>query len=134
MFSSIAEEPQVLNPCVPSPCGPNSRCQVINESPSCSCLPEFLGSPPNCKPECISNSECSTHLACISQKCRDPCPGSCGPNSECRVISHTPMCVCSYGFVGDPFIQCVPKPGKNYEIVISYCNLLTNDTKKLFKI
>lgn len=123
MFSSIAEEPQVLNLCVPSPCGPNSRCQVINESPSCSCLPEFLGSPPNCKPECISNSECSTHLACISQKCRDPCPGSCGPNSECRVISHTPMCVCSYGFVGDPFIQCVPKPGKNYEIVISYCNL-----------
>ncbi len=98
------EEPQ--NPCTPSPCGPNSQCKEINGSPSCSCLPEFTGSPPNCRPECVSNSECPNHLACTNQKCRDPCPGLCGSNAECRVISHTPNCVCLPGYVGDPFSRC----------------------------
>lgn len=65
-----------------------------------------MGSPPNCKPECVSNSECPNHLACINEKCKDPCPGTCGLNSECRVISHTPNCVCLAGFTGDPFNQC----------------------------
>lgn len=80
---------------------------MVGSSPSCSCLPEFVGVPPNCKPECISNSECSYSLACINQKCRDPCPGTCGVNAECRVVSHTPNCVCISGYVGDPFLQCV---------------------------
>lgn len=98
-----------MNPCQPSPCGPNSQCREIGDAPSCSCLPEFVGTPPNCKPECISNTECPNHLACISQKCRDPCPGSCGQNSECKVLSHTPNCVCISGYVGNPFISCQPK-------------------------
>lgn len=67
----------------------------------------MIGSPPNCRPECLSNSECSSHLACINQKCKDPCPRVCGNNAECRVISHTPMCYCSSGFTGDPFSQCL---------------------------
>jgi len=101
------EEPvEVKNPCNPSPCGPNSQCREINGQPSCSCLPEFVGAPPNCKPECISNSECPNNLACISQKCKDPCPGICGQNAECRVISHTPNCVCLPGYVGNPFAIC----------------------------
>lgn len=112
-FLYVAEkQPVVTNLCKPSPCGPNSQCRIVNDAPSCSCLPEFIGSPPNCKPECISNSQCSTQLACINQKCRDPCPGSCGVNAECRVISHTPMCVCISGFVGDPFVQCDLKQRK----------------------
>lgn len=94
------------DPCKPSPCGPNSECRVINESPSCSCLPEFIGSPPNCKPECISNSECASQLACINRKCKNPCPGICGLNAECSVISHTPNCVCILGYYGDPFSHC----------------------------
>lgn len=104
------EEPVVVipsNPCVPSPCGPNSQCKVSGESPSCSCLPEFIGSPPSCRPECVSNAECASHLACISQKCKDPCPGVCGANAECRVVSHTPNCICLSGYVGDPFTQCI---------------------------
>lgn len=110
MCVPIPQEPEApKNPCQPSPCGPNAFCQVINNSPSCSCLPEFSGIPPNCRPECVSNGECSTNLACINQKCRDPCPGSCGANAECRVISHTPMCVCMAGFTGDPFTQCAIK-------------------------
>lgn len=105
----IIIEPDIVvqvDPCRPSPCGPNSECRPVGDSPSCSCLPEFIGSPPNCKPECVSNTECSSHLACINRKCKDPCPGICGLNTECKVISHTPNCVCLSGYFGDPFTQC----------------------------
>lgn len=95
-----------IDPCRPSPCGPNSQCRPVGDSPSCSCLAEYIGSPPNCRPECSSNTDCSNNLACIQQKCKDPCPGLCGANAECRVISHSPMCVCLIGFEGDPFSQC----------------------------
>lgn len=101
------------NPCEPTPCGPNSQCRVISDTPSCSCLSEFVGAPPNCRPECVSNSECPSRQACVNQKCRDPCPGSCGANAECRVVSHTPMCVCPNDYTGDPFTQCVSRPRKN---------------------
>lgn len=30
----------------------------------------------------------------------------CGLNAECRVISHTPICICATGYTGDPFISC----------------------------
>lgn len=77
-------------------------------------MPEFVGSPPNCRPECISNSECASNLACVNNKCKDPCPGSCGSNTECRVVSHTAMCVCLIGYEGDPFIQCTLKQSKTF--------------------
>lgn len=110
----LEEEPAVAptNPCQPSPCGPHSQCKVTGNSPSCSCLPEYSGSPPHCRPECISNNECPNHLACINQKCKDPCPGVCASNAECRVISHTPNCLCPMGYIGDPFSQCIIKPRK----------------------
>lgn len=95
-----------INPCQPSPCGAYSECRPVGDSSSCSCLRDYIGSPPNCKPECVSNAECSNHLACINQKCKDPCPGLCGVNAECRVISHSAVCTCITGFIGDPFTQC----------------------------
>lgn len=100
---------QPTNPCQPSPCGPNAACRPIGDSPSCSCIATFIGQPPNCRPECISNSQCENHLACINQKCKDPCPGLCGANAECRVFSHTAMCTCIAGYQGDPFSQCAIK-------------------------
>jgi hypothetical protein len=66
----------------------------------------MIGSPPHCRPECINNAECPSNQACINQKCKDPCPGSCGANAECRVVSHTPVCICLAGYSGDPFTQC----------------------------
>lgn len=126
LYLSLSEEPVVTiptNPCQPSPCGPNAQCKVVGESPSCSCLPDFLGAPPNCRPECVSSSECSSHLACINLKCTDPCPGVCGVNSECRVVSHTPNCVCLPGFVGDPFTQCSPQIGTELLTVNHDCNV-----------
>lgn len=98
------------NPCVPSPCGPNSQCRVIGNTPACSCLPNYIGRPPNCRPECTINAECPGNLACINERCKDPCPGSCGYHATCIVVSNTPHCSCEPGFTGDPFTGCTPIP------------------------
>lgn len=101
-----------VNPCQPSPCGPNSECVVRGEYPACSCHPTFVGAPPNCRPECTINPECSSALACVNQKCRDPCPGACGSNAKCNVVNHTPVCSCLPGYIGDPFTGCLLQQGK----------------------
>lgn len=94
------------DPCKPSPCGPNSVCKILNEQAVCSCIPEYHGTPPNCRPECIISSECANNRACIKQKCMDPCLGQCGINSKCLVINHSPICTCMEHFTGDPFSRC----------------------------
>ena len=104
----IAIEPDVAeDPCDPNPCGPNSN-PPINGGVrcECSCRPQMIGSPPNCRPECVINSDCNSNLACISRKCQDPCPGLCGTNAYCRVRNHIPICICNQGFNGDPFSFC----------------------------
>lgn len=102
--------PVPTNPCVPSPCGANSECRAVGNVPSCSCTVGYTGSPPNCRPECVINPECPSNLACIREKCTDPCPGSCGFAAQCSVVNHTPMCICPEGYTGDPFTSCTPKP------------------------
>lgn len=97
------------NPCTPSPCGPNSQCRNVNEQAVCSCLPNFIGAPPNCRPECVVSSECSSDKACINQKCRDPCPNTCGLGAQCSTRNHSPICACPPGFTGDPFTKCSPQ-------------------------
>lgn len=105
---------EVGNPCVPSPCGPNSQCRVIGSQAACSCMPNYMGRAPNCRPECTSNAECTSNLACKNERCIDPCPGSCGSNANCKVVLHNPVCTCIIGYVGDPFTQCslLPPPRK----------------------
>ena len=116
---SVAIEPVIADdPCDPNPCGPNSlpprdiggRCQ-------CNCMPEMIGSPPNCRPECVINSDCPSDKACISRKCQDPCPGLCGQNAYCRVRNHIPICVCNQGYEGDPFSRCTRITSKPSQIV-----------------
>lgn len=99
-------------PCKLNPCGPNSQCRPRGDESVCTCLSDFIGSPPNCRAECVSNSECSNHLACINKKCQDPCVGSCGANANCHVVSHTPMCSCINDYTGDPFTQCILRERK----------------------
>lgn len=99
-------KPAPINHCVPSPCGPYSECRDLGGAPSCSCRETYIGTPPNCRPECISSNECASNLACIREKCKDPCPGSCGTNAECTVQNHTPICTCINGYIGDPFVTC----------------------------
>ncbi|EFX65777.1 hypothetical protein DAPPUDRAFT_229540, partial [Daphnia pulex] len=112
--SPVVEEgtlrPIPPNPCTPNPCGPNSQCQAVSGQAECGCLSNMIGSAPNCRPECILNSDCPASSACVNQKCVDPCPGTCGSNSECRVVNHSPVCSCAAGFTGNAFNDCRPVP------------------------
>lgn len=99
--------PEIINPCNPSPCGVNAQCKERNGAGSCVCLPEYIGNPyEGCRPECSVNSDCPSNKACISNKCKDPCPGTCGQNANCQVINHLPSCTCIPGYTGDPFRRC----------------------------
>ena len=109
-FNFSAVIPEEINPCQPSPCGPYSECREINNAAACSCIPNYIGSPPNCRPECVTNSQCSRTEACIQEKCVDPCVGLCGINAECKVVNHSPYCVCPSGYEGDAFDRCLPIP------------------------
>lgn len=100
-----------VNPCLPSPCGPFSDCRDVGGIPSCTCLPNYIGAPPGCRPECTINADCPSNLACINQKCKDPCPGSCGINAQCFVKNNMPICTCLDNYVGDAFREC-KIPGK----------------------
>lgn len=98
---------ELTQPCNPSPCGANTVCKERNNVGSCSCLPEYFGDPyVGCKPECVTNSDCNRDRACIQNKCKDPCPGLCGPNAICKTHNHNPSCYCREGFTGDPLRVC----------------------------
>lgn len=93
-------------PCNPSPCGPNSNCRDNAGQAVCSCQLGYLGTPPNCRPECVVNSECALDKACINNKCADVCDFTCGIGAVCHANNHSPICACPSGFTGDPFTQC----------------------------
>ena len=109
-------------PCQPSPCGANAVCQVLNGHEACSCLPGYFGPPPNCRPECVINSECPANKACIQLKCGNPCIGTCGINAKCDVVNHNAICSCPYDYTGDPFSQCYPKPPPIEPVELEVCN------------
>lgn len=107
-FSFYAVTFATLNtPCSPSPCGANAVCKESNGAGSCTCLPDYVGNPyDGCRPECTKGSDCLANLACIRNKCKDPCPGICGPNAICQVVDHIPSCSCLPKYTGDPFSYC----------------------------
>lgn len=103
-------ETETADPCSPSPCGVHAECQNRHGLASCSCLPNYLGSPPNCHPECVTDQECLSSKVCFKEKCVDPCPGLCGRNAQCLVVDHVSICSCLEGYNGDPFAQCALQP------------------------
>lgn len=103
-------ETEYVNPCVPSPCGLNARCETVGNAYSCTCLPNYFGQPPNCRPECTIDADCRGDRACFNNKCRDPCPGTCGLNALCNTINHAPICTCMETYTGDPYRSCYPNP------------------------
>lgn len=109
---------EITSPCVPSPCGANARCQERNGAGACMCLPNFFGDPyVGCRPECVVNSDCASNLACIQEKCKDPCPGTCGQYAECYVNNHLPVCNCYNGYTGDPYVYCSIIPNKDSKLL-----------------
>lgn len=110
-----------INPCEPTPCGPNSECHVVSQRAACSCRAGYLGTPPACRPQCAVNSDCPTNRACINQKCKDPCIHSCGLDALCHVVSHNPICMCPENFPeGDPFIRCYKKSKYIFNFCINF--------------
>lgn len=107
---SVSQKPHMSpsDPCLPSPCGLYAECRNVGGSSSCACQTGYVGSPPNCRPECTINSECPSNQACINEKCQDPCLGACGLNAQCTVFNHVAQCSCVERYNGDPFTQCVP--------------------------
>ena len=128
--------PVIPDPCVPNPCGPNSNPpRNIGGQCQCSCLPEMIGSPPNCRPECVVNSDCPSDKACIRQKCQDPCPGLCGLNAYCSVRNHVPICICNQGYIGDPFSQCRRPPSKSSAVILfNGCSLLRETNPQIWPL
>ncbi|RZF34371.1 hypothetical protein LSTR_LSTR008910 [Laodelphax striatellus] len=61
-------------------------------------------------PECVINQDCTRDKACFNQKCRDPCVDACGLNAICQVVNHNAICSCPPGFVGEPRLECRPRP------------------------
>lgn len=106
------------DPCVEfEPCQKPSYCEVVPSSPVrtmiCICPEGYVSSgPATCKPTvpiqpvgCLADSDCAADRACINSICRDPC--NCGPNAECRIKDHKPVCSCAQGYEGNPEIECV---------------------------
>lgn len=109
----IVRQLETLQPCRPDPCGSNAVCRERSGAGSCTCLAGYSGDPYlGCRPECVLNADCPRHLACDRNKCKDPCPGTCGAHATCRVVRHTPACSCLPGFTGDPITACVSIPAR----------------------
>lgn len=107
-------EVKVPRPCAPSSCGPSALCTPMDDGrETCTCPVGNIGNPyVECRPECTVNSKCPLNLACINQRCVDPCPGTCGINAECIVVRHKSKCFCPPGYTGDPYSRCFPEPRK----------------------
>lgn len=123
---------QPPSPCVPNPCGPGAECIVTRDGNSLCQCPDGMGGDPTgpagCHGyECVVDENCFDHQACIGYRCKDPCPGSCGINANCRVEKHHPVCTCNPGLTGNPVIRCFPviKPTPGDPCVPSPCGLNT---------
>lgn len=121
----MEEERHTYKPCEPSPCGPYSNCREVNGHAVCSCQPSYIGTPPSCRPECMISADCPLDKACIKQKCQDPCPGTCGINARCQVVNHNPICSCTAGFTGDPFVRCIQEESKLHYLSTIFFSLLS---------
>jgi len=94
------------DPCQPTPCGPNTECNVnFQGNPVCTCLSGFEPQP-------------DTITGCSKVEARtpppDPCfPSPCGPNTQCDVNRlGNPVCKCLPGYIPQPdtITGCVEEP------------------------
>ncbi|KAK0077551.1 hypothetical protein PV326_009982, partial [Microctonus aethiopoides] len=111
--SQICESKKCIDPC-PGKCGTNALCNVNNHNLNCSCARCYEGDPQKiCTQfpetnECKNNTQCLKTQYCLTEVCRNPCPGSCGIDASCHVINHTLSCICPDCYEGDAYEQCTP--------------------------
>lgn len=62
---------------------------------------------------CVTDWDCPSGLACIQDKCQDPCVvlTPCDPSAECKVVDTVPwrtmVCICPNGYMAGQNLQCV---------------------------
>ena len=84
-------EPDIIQLCVPGPCGLNADCIVTSLGEACECRPGFIGNPfTGCFPPTVPTDPCN--------------PSPCGKNTQCTVNALVPqaLCACLPGMQGDP--------------------------------
>ena len=84
-------EPDIIQLCVPGPCGLNADCIVTSLGEQCQCKPGLIGNP---------------FTGCFQPNIpTDPCnPSPCGRNTHCTVNPGIlqALCSCLPGMQGDP--------------------------------
>lgn len=73
---------------------------------------------------CKANSDCPLSQACINGACANPCV--CGPNAECTVIRHHPVCFCKINHSGNPYLGCVKGKSSSLYLILYKCNKRKN--------
>ena len=74
-------EPVQTDPC--EECGRHAQCRLVSDITVCYCLPGYVGTPPDCQPDCNSNI--------------------CGPNADASVRGIRCQCDCRPEYFGDPY-------------------------------
>jgi len=109
----------VQNPCAPS----NSDCVDRDHSASCQCRVGYVGNPfiscdpPERQVECVTDGDCPSQLACLNERCQNPCVtlSPCQRPGECRVVDTVPVrtmvCQCPPGYVSLTNGACRLQPG-----------------------
>ena len=108
-YTEACIDRECQDPCPYQNCGTNAECRAMAHQATCICLTGFNGDPYSiCKrPECRTDPECHTTLACRNEKCVDPC--DCAANADCDARNHRGYCTCRVGFTGDPYTAgCYP--------------------------
>ncbi len=116
---------QCVNPCAyDHPCAPNAECFVLTHRPQCRCPQGLVGDPHSycqrpvveAEPECRKDADCHSNLACINEKCQNPCTvlNPCHPSAICKVLNTLPIrtttCECPYGTIGSGYELCSKLP------------------------
>lgn len=86
-------------------CEKNKKCEARRHRPVCVCKGGFTVNEYgelNCAPEqreCNVDDECASNMACIDNRCKNPCVDSrgnppCAADKACQVYDHKPICIC----------------------------------------
>lgn len=120
------ENAQCVDPCVygangagSAVCSPRAECVAQMHMAICRCPAGLIGNPyvdckPDVVPDCQVDLDCPDRLACIQQKCLDPCRAlePCHRPARCEVVPSKPVrtmnCVCPEGFVSSGSGTCKP--------------------------
>lgn len=87
-------------------CEGNKKCETRKHRPVCVCKSGFVVNEYGeltCAPEkreCFRDDDCTSNMACVEGKCRNPCMvqmsrgAVCPGNKSCQVQDHKPICIC----------------------------------------